>query len=294
MPHQAHFRYLPVLSAQRQWGLFLADCGYSVTEPGSPYPPQRHPDAYHFDWKMGRVLEEYQIVYITQGRGVFEARGVRRQTVEAGDVLVLFPGVWHRYAPDPKTGWEELWVGFNGALAERFLHAPFLKKKKPVLRIGVNETLRQRFVSLVNDVESDPAGTPFSNAGEIIKILGLIQERILNVDAKGRISGVIREAQNHILLKAGEPIDFTQLARTLGVSYTTFRHSFKQQTGVSPAQFQNTIRINRARELLSSTDLSISEIAVQTGFDTIYYFSRHFTKKTGLTPSAYRIQSRHH
>ncbi len=292
LSHESRFRYLPVLDTQRQWGLYLTDCGYTVIDPGMPYPPQHHPDAYSFDWKIGRTLDEYQVVYITRGRGMFEARGVRRQTVEAGDVFFLFPGVWHRYAPDQNTGWDEQWVGFNGTLADRYLQEPFLKQKKPVLRIGVNETLRQRFVSLVNDVGSDPAGKPFSNAGEIIKILGLIQERFLNVDAQGRISGVIREAQNHILIKAAEPIDFTFLARTLGVSYTTFRHSFKQQTGVSPAQFQNTIRINRARDLLSATDLSVSEIAVQTGFDTIYYFSRHFTKKTGVTPSAYRTQSR--
>ncbi len=292
MPHQAHFRYLPILAAQRQWGLFLADCGYSVTEPGSPYPPQRHPDAYHFDWKKGRVLDEYQMVYLTRGRGVFEARGVRRQNVEAGDVLMLFPGVWHRYTPDAKTGWEEQWIGFGGTLAERLLHTPFFRQKKPVLRVGVDETLCQRFTALINDIEHNPAGAPFSSAGRIIEILGLIQERIKNVGAKGRISVVIREAQNRILRQAAAPIDFVQLARSLRISYTTFRRSFKQQTGVSPAQFQNTILINRARDLLSATDLSVSEVAMKSGFDTVYYFSRLFTKKTGLTPSAYRTQSR--
>ena len=60
---------------------------------------------------------------------------------------------------------------------------------------------------------------------------------------------------------ATENIDFENLAGSLGICYSTFRHSFKQQTGVSPAQFQNSIRINRAQDLLSSTDLSVSEIA---------------------------------
>ena len=292
MPLQSHFRYLPVLAPQRQWGLYLTDCGYTVIGPGTPYPPQNHPDAYRFDWKRGRTLDEFQVVYITRGRGVFEARGVRRQTVEAGDVFLLFPGVWHRYAPDPKTGWDEQWVGFNGAQAERLLRAPFFRQKKPVLRLGADEALRQRFIALVNDIEHDPAGAPFSSAGKVIEILGLIQERIQNVGAEGRISGVIREAQNHILRQAAQPIDFARLARSLGVSYTTFRRSFKRQTGVSPAQFQSTIRINRARDLLSSTDLTVTEIAAQAGFETVYYFSRAFTKKIGLTPKAYRTRSR--
>ena len=292
MPRQSHFRYLPVLTAQRQWGLFLTDCGYAEIAPEMPYPPHGHPDAYHFDWKKGRTLDEFQIVYITRGRGVFEAKGVRRQMIEMGDVFVLFPGVWHRYAPDPKTGWDEQWVGFNGALAERLLKAPFFRQKKPVLRIGVDESLRRRFTALVDAVEGNPAGTPFSSAGQILKILGLIQERIQNVGADGRLSGVVREAQNRILQQAAQPIDFAALARSLGVSYTTFRRSFKQQTGVAPARFQNTIRLNRARHLLASTELSVSEIADQTGFDTVFYFSRAFKKKTGATPKAYRAQAR--
>jgi AraC-like DNA-binding protein len=292
MPLKSHFRYLPVLTAQRQWGLFLTDCGYTVIEPGLPYPPRRHPDAYHFDWTKGRMLSEYQVVYITRGRGVFEAKGVRRQVVEAGDVFVLFPGVWHRYAPDPKTGWDEQWVGFNGALTERFLKAPFFRQKKPVMRIGVDEALRQRFLALVDAVERDPAGTPFSSAGAVITILGLIHERMQHVGASGRISAVIREAQNRILAQAAQAIDFAVLASELGVSYTTFRRSFKQQTGVAPAQFQNTVRLNRARDLLASTELTVSEIANQTGFDTVFYFSRAFKKKTGVTPKAYREQSR--
>jgi len=74
------------------------------------------------------------------------------------------------------------------------------------------------------------------------------------------------------------------------VSYTTFRRSFKQQTGLAPSQFQNTIRINCACDLLATSELSVSEIAQQAGFETVYYFSRMFKKKTGQTPTRYRLR----
>ena len=144
---------------------------------------------------------------------------------------------------------------------------------------------------MVDDIERNPAGSPYSSAGRLIELLGLIQEKIQNVGANGRISGVIRDAQNRILRHATEPISFALLARELGVSYTTFRRTFRQQTGVAPAQFQSAVRLNRARDLLSSTDLTVTEIAAQTGFDTVYYFSRAFKKKSGLTPKAYRVQA---
>ncbi len=292
LSHKSNFRYLPVLSSQKQWGLFLTDCGYTVIEPGTPYPPQLHPDAYQFDWKTGRTLNEYQMVYITRGRGVFEAKGVRLQSVEAGDLFFLFPGVWHRYTPDIKTGWDEQWLGFNGELAERLLSKPLVNRNKPIVRIGVDESLRQRFIGMVNTMIRDPAGAPFSSAGDIIKILGLVQEHILNMGVHGRLSSFIREAQNQILRQASLKINFEIMADKLGIGYSSFRHRFKQQTGVSPAQFQNSIRMNRAKDLLASTDLSISEIALQCGFENVYYFSRHFTQKMGMTPSAYRNQSR--
>lgn len=289
---ESHFRYLPVLATQRQWGLYLTDCGYTRIDPGTPYPPCGHPDAYAFDWKKGRTLDEYDVIYITRGRGLFETHPSGRHTIEAGDVFVLFPGIWHRYTPDAKTGWDEQWIGFNGTLAGQLLRAPFFRQEKPVLRIGFDEALRQRFIAVFTAITRDPAGAPFSGASRIIEILGLIQERIRNAGAGGRGSDVTREAQNLILQQFANPIDFTLLARTLGVSYTTFRRRFKQQTGVSPVQFQNAIRLNLARDLLVSTDLSITEIAAQTGFDTIFYFSEFFKKKTGQAPRDYRLRSR--
>ena len=90
---KSRFRYLPVLAEQRKWGLFLTDCGYTVIEPGTPYPPRGHPDAYADGWTKGRTLAEYQVIYITRGRGAFETRGTGRRAIEAGDVFVLFPGI---------------------------------------------------------------------------------------------------------------------------------------------------------------------------------------------------------
>jgi AraC-like DNA-binding protein len=232
------------------------------------------------------------MVYITRGRGVFESSGVRLQTVEAGDLFFLFPGVWHRYTPDIKTGWDEQWLGFNGELAERFLNKPFFRRNKPLVRIGIDESLRQMFIGMVNTMIRDPAGAPFSSAGDIIKILGVVQEQLQSMGTNGQLPSFIREAQNQILRQASSRIDFENMAHSLGIGYSSFRHRFKQQTGVSPAQFQNSIRMNRAKDLLSSTELSVSEIAAQCGFETVYYFSRHFTQKMGITPSAYRKQSR--
>ncbi len=54
---------------------------------------------------QGRILQCYQIIFISEGSGVFESEHTHEpQAVKSGSVLILFPGVWHRYAPDRRYG----------------------------------------------------------------------------------------------------------------------------------------------------------------------------------------------
>ncbi|MDA9589762.1 AraC family transcriptional regulator [Opitutales bacterium] len=101
----------------------------------------------------------------------------------------------------------------------------------------------------------------------------------------------IRRACLHILQNAEQMIDTPQLSRDLGISHSAFRNHFKQITGLPPGQYQIHIRLNKARRLLRNSTLSIQEIAEQLGFESIYYFSRLFKKKTGCSPLAYRKQT---
>ena len=113
-----YFVYLPDRRDRGPWECTATSAGYERVSPGSPYPPRRHPVDHHFTWANGRVLPAYQILYITEGKGYFESEvSAQKQTVEAGSVLILFPGVWHRYSPESKTGWVENWIECRGALS---------------------------------------------------------------------------------------------------------------------------------------------------------------------------------
>ena len=89
----SHSRYLPTEPEAERWGIYVADCGFAEIAPGSEYPQHvgRHPPEYLFSWKGGRTLKEYQLVYITDGRGVFESKPTGRVRVEAGHVFLLLP-----------------------------------------------------------------------------------------------------------------------------------------------------------------------------------------------------------
>ena len=129
---QSIVHYLPVTDHDERWGIVCTTAGYQNVPPGSPYPLTQHPDSYSFTRSRGRVLGEYQLLYIVSGQGEFRSASSPAAPVKAGTVVMLFPDEWHTYAPDPETGWEEWWVGFRGENIDRRVAEGFFSPKTPL------------------------------------------------------------------------------------------------------------------------------------------------------------------
>ena len=78
------------------------------------------------------------------------------------------------------------------------------------------------------------------------------------------------------------------------MSYSKFRKAFKHSTKKSPNQYLLDLRLDKAKELLQFTTLTVDEISYKTGFNSIAYFSNYFKKRNGISPRAYREVSIRH
>lgn len=87
-----------------------------------------------------------------------------------------------------------------------------------------------------------------------------------------------------------QPLTLTELARHAGVSVRTLTRRFHAESGVSPLQWLLHQRIERAKELLETTTLPMDQVAQACGLGTADSLRAHLTRRTGLTPSAYRAQ----
>lgn len=102
------------------------------------------------------------------------------------------------------------------------------------------------------------------------------------------INSVVRQAQDLLDGSLDEPPDVQQLARNLYVSYAWFRKAFKEEVGESPVQYHLNRRMDRARELLTGSDLPVRQISDSLGFKNQNHFSALFKRKTGVSPLNYR------
>ncbi|WP_371529896.1 DJ-1/PfpI family protein [Streptomyces sp. NBC_01283] len=87
-----------------------------------------------------------------------------------------------------------------------------------------------------------------------------------------------------------EPLTLTDLARQAGVSVRTLTRRFHAESGVSPLQWLLHQRVERAKELLETTKLPMDRVAEACGLGTADSLRGHLVRRTGLTPSAYRVQ----
>jgi AraC family transcriptional regulator len=88
-------------------------------------------------------------------------------------------------------------------------------------------------------------------------------------------------------------LDIDELARLIRMSASHFTRSFRKTVGLTPHRYVIQCRVEKARELLTATDLPLIEIALTTGFSDQSHFSRRFQELTGVPPGAYRrIDSR--
>ena len=285
------FKYLSVSPIEEKWGLYVTTVGYSKVDPDENYPNEEHPQSHQLSWDRGRILSDYYLVFISKGRGNFSSARSDTASVQEGYCFFLFPGVWHRYKPDIISGWEEYWVGYHGSFADELMKQDFFSSRQPVIEVGFNQELLNFFNKMLELVKQALVGYPQQLSGLLLQVLGQVNNAIITKQQNhDPVAKLISKARFLMHESFGRTLNMEELARKLPMGYSAFRKNFKAITGHSPHQYHQSLKLERAKELLESTILNIDEIADQTGFESIYYFSKLFKQKTGLSPRQYRIR----
>lgn len=280
--------YPGIMADDEKWGMQITTAGKQSIPPGTGYPLSAHPSGYLFSAKKGRILHEYQILYISSGSGEFSSSSCADARIAAGDAILLFPGEWHTYHPDPQTGWDEYWVGFRSSYMDMLVSNGFFTTAEPVHRIGISTDILELFEEAISAISSERIGHMQLVSGIVLHILGLIYYKEKNrAYSDTYMTEKINKAKN-LMKDTGCRLTVEEIAESVGIGYSKFRKIFREYTGTSPAQYRLHQKLAKAKELLTTSHMNIAEIAYNLKFDNPGQFSIFFKKKEGITPSEFR------
>lgn len=127
--------------------------------------------------------------------------------------------------------------------------------------------------------------------GHLAAIFGLLQRRS---HTSGRVSrgglspGVLKRVIERIEAYIDRPPSVRALAHEAGMTYEHFSRAFKQSQGSTPYGFYNQRRLERATDLLRTTTMSVTEVAIVSGYSSGSHLSTRFRRETGFSPAEYR------
>lgn len=289
MKKDVSIKYLIANEQDKRWGITVNTVGYQRIPPYLEYPPRNHPEDYLFSMHKGRILDEYVLLYISGGCGFFSSPVNEKVTLKAGSMVLLFPGEWHNYYPDKSHGWEEYWIGFKGNNMDERVNNGIFDKQKNLFNVGYNPEIIRLYTNVIHIATEQNIGYQqvLSGIANLLLSMTYSLDKMAASDQK-EITRQINKAKMVMIENSHTDIRPEDIAEKICMSYSWFRHIFKQQTGLSPHQYIQELRIRESKELLVMTTLTCQEIAYKVGYDNPVYFGALFKKMTGHTPGQYR------
>lgn len=221
---------------------------------------------------------DYQIIYIDKGYGSFRINN-KAFEISNGNVVILHPGEKHNYTFKADSHADYYWIHFTGTGVEQLLKD--LKLEGSIFKTGdffgfkeIIEKMSEN--SVVNDLATEAL-----LSANMLSLLSITARKIYTPDST--MHRVIESMQKDFTNK----LTNKDYAKICGVSEYHFIRKFKNATGLTPHQYKTKLIVNRAMDLLTTTELNISEVSRIIGFDDSLYFSRVFKKETGMSPQKY-------
>lgn len=239
------------------------------------------------------VKDHYLIHYVMGGKGIFQSQS-KTYHLEKGQGFVIFPNIIAYYQADENEPWDYAWVGFQSLHAESYLKQANLTVENPIFQYDRDNYITDCFLQMIE--------TNKMRKGREIRLLGyqyqflskLVEEADENelTDDKKRQESYIEKALKFIQMNYSRKISITEISNYIGLDRSYLCSLFKEYLNVSPKEYLNNFRINKACELMYNNTLSIGDISRSVGYEDPLLFSKLFKNVRGQSPTEYRLASR--
>jgi len=232
--------------------------------------------------------KDYHILYVQRGVCHVEMEGKEHQVGEGG--VIFFPPqapqIYHYKKEDRSISH---YIHFTGEGCQELLEQLGLHRMR-IFRMGRSHSYEEISEKMAREYAMSNRFWEQRCAGLLQELLSIVarkyalRETGVSSSGESRINGVCQVLYEH----SQDPPSAGDLAALCCLSESRFTHLFREVTGKSLQDFIAALRMEKARELLSATDMPVREIGEAVGYGDQNYFSRRFKSIVGCSPREYR------
>lgn len=253
--------------------LYLCYCGIEKCLPCHSFGPA--------------IRENFLIHYILNGKGKYKVND-KIYYLDKNQGFIIKPNELTYYEADENEPWEYVWISFNGIKASKYLNS--LNLDNLIFSCAYDDEIKKYIFEMLN-TKTMSLSDDLKLQGLLYLFLSTLSKHLKKEPIKSDTSYeklYIRKSIEFIDSNFSNNIKITDIANYVGLNRSYLYTLFKKNLNVSPQEFLLEFRMNKASNLLKSTNYSISYISNSIGYKDPLSFSKTFKKFTGVSPKDYR------
>ena len=220
--------------------------------------------------------KDYSLFFIKNGKMTFD-----NKTVYKNQIWIYPPDKRQEYVTYKKDNAKYYYLHFTGNNMDELFSGLNIKLNTPISSTdGVEGILSD----ISRYAKGNDALSKLKCEYLTLRLLSCLGGSVPFSDKNEPMRSVIEEMHHTYSL----PYDALRFAKICALSVSRFNHLFKEVTGLSPQKYYNTLRMENAGILLRETKLTVTDVAIKTGFADALYFGQAFKKFYGISPTEYR------
>ncbi|MCR8634186.1 helix-turn-helix transcriptional regulator [Paenibacillus radicis (ex Xue et al. 2023)] len=235
-----------------------------------------------------RMIDYYALHFVMNGK-IRHVYGEQQIELAKGDVFCAYPGVVYRHFIIPSDQpLEMIWVSIDGGQTPLLLEKAGFRPSAPYVLSLIGKELETSLVHLFSQHEDNSSRRQVELIAAIYRIFGLmIPQKSTDKSDAGPAAWIPRSIE-YMNMHYTENINVQDVAAYISVHRAYFSKIFSQQIGMTPIQYLQKLRMERALQLLQQTRHTVTEIAIMLGYPDLYSFTRAFSKHYAASPSKLR------
>ncbi|MDR6882031.1 AraC family transcriptional regulator [Bacillus sp. 3255] len=228
-----------------------------------------------------------RLYFIREGEGYVKIGG-KTYYPKPGELYLLPAGSDQAYGTISDHTFGKYWCHFTAKIGDLDLFQ--LMQTNPCIQVQDPAALEAAFEQLIAFRQSDSLTSEFRAYSVLLTFIAdfieqnkFVKLNLTSTPTYEKMNKVLHYMEQHL----AENVSVDDLSRIAHYHPNYFINAFKQFTGYSPIQYMNHLRSEKAKDLLMTTELNVSQIADALGME-LSYFSRMFREQTGFKPTAFR------